>query len=252
MNSSLKKFSESLSSKLSSPIKKTFTAGLWAGTFIALGGICYALLSSLDVSSNLIRLAASVSFSVGLILVIFKKSQLFTGNNLMFISIFKKTISIKEVIKNWALVYIANLCGALFVAATLYFLINDTEVIASHLENIANKKVSYTFSTALLKAVLCNILVCLAVWLGVTLKGKMKKIIGIVLPITAFVFLGFEHSIANMFFIPIGLGVSDLETTKSVELFFKNIIPVTAGNIIGGLIVSTVLILRTSKEKSEN
>lgn len=140
MSTSFKKFSESLSSKLSSPIQKTCTAGMWAGAFIAIGGICYALLSSLDVSSNFIRLAASLSFSVGLILVIFRKSQLFTGNNLMFISIFKKKISIKAVIKNWALVYVANLFGALFVVATLYVLINDTEVIASHLENIAKKK----------------------------------------------------------------------------------------------------------------
>mgnify|MGYP000388390507 CR=1 FL=1 len=213
---------------------------LLAGLYISLGAILYSFISNLNPSNNMYRLFGSLAFCVGLILVIFLKAQLFTGNNLLFINLFNKMNSLKDVLRNWFFVYVGNFLGAiLFVFIFLQF-INNNE-LKTFLIQVSEKKTSYPFYMAYLKAILCNILVCIGVINGVCFHKLYQKIIGIIIPITLFVYLGFEHSIANMFFVPIGILLQDLDSKMGLYLFFKNIIPVSLGNITGALILSVLI-----------
>lgn len=174
-------------------------------------------------------------FPVGLMLVVIAGAELFTGNTAVFIpALYQKKISWKLVLKNWGLSYIGNFIGSIFVA---YFLVFETHLFSQSpwLEacvKIAESKVSQEFYVLLLKAIGCNWLVCLAVWLANSSTDIMGKIIGIWFPIMAFVAIGFEHSVANMFFIPLGI-LHGAEVTWTTFLL-NNLLPVTVGNVIGG------------------
>lgn len=250
MSRSFDLLSSALTNKLSDSPRRTFYLGLWAGYYITTGGILYGVISSFSGNSELIKLIAASSFSIGLNLVIFKKAQLFTGNNLMFISLIQKKTQIIGLIKNWSFVYLGNLIGSLLLVILTYYILLNQLDLSIHFKNIALKKVHYPVEVSFYKAILCNILVCIAIWFGVTLKHTLYKVIGIVIPITAFVFLGFEHSVANMFFIPLGLSFSELPLSSSFTLFMRNIIPVTIGNIVGGFILSALL-LSLSKNRNK-
>lgn len=217
---------------------KTLKLGLLAGIYISIGAIIYSLVTSLGIGETHIRFLGAMLFSIGLILVIFRKAQLFTGNNLMFLNLFQDNSIMPKIIRNWGLVYVGNFIGSLIIVTIMSFIFSQFDYLSEHLISIANKKTSYDFMTAYTKAIYCNILVCIAVTLGVCAKSIIGKLIGIIIPITLFVFLGFEHSIANMFFVPLGLSLGELSPIASTSLFFKNIVPVTLGNITGGLLVS--------------
>ena len=222
---------------------RTMQLGLMAGVYISIGATIYSFITSLASTETTFRFLGAMFFSVGLILVIFLKAQLFTGNNLMFINLFQDNSLITKVLRNWGLVYIGNFIGSILIVSIGTFIFSQYELLAEHLVNIAGKKTSYDFTTAYIKAIYCNILVCIAVILGVCSRTIIGKIIGIVIPITLFVFLDFEHSIANMFFVPLGLSLGNYSLETGFQLFASNIIPVTLGNITGGLIVSLSLYL---------
>ena len=138
-------------------------------------------------------------------------SELFTGNNLMVASFFSRRISGPELTRNWALAFVANLIGALVIVFLLYFSrwwAQGGYSFSVRTIQIANDKVNLSFGTAFVRGLLANMLVCLAVWMAVAGRSLVDKMIGIILPITAFVAAGFEHSIANMFFLPLGWLVS--------------------------------------------
>lgn len=227
-----------LENKVKDPTIKTIGLGIMAGIYISIGASFYSVLTSLPGDEVLLRLLGALLFTIGLMLVIFKKAQLFTGNNLMFLNWLTRQTSPKQIARNWFLVYLGNFLGAILTAAFLALIFSKIEPIRVNLESIAYKKTNYSFYVALYKAVFCNMLVCLAVVLGISFQDLKKKLIGIIAPITLFVFLGFEHSIANMFFIPVGLIVGEVESAVALSSFIKNIIPVTLGNIIGGFIIS--------------
>ena len=232
--------SQALESKLKDSTSLTIKRGIQAGAYISLGSIFFATITSLNSEASTLKLIGAASFSIGLILVIFKKAQLFTGNNLMFLVLFFKNSSPAKILKNWSLVYLGNLLGSLLMASIFILICFQFPTLKNHLIAIALKKVNYTYDLAFSKAILCNILVCTAVVFGVCLKSSMMKILGIVIPITIFVFLGFEHSIANMFFIPTGLFLNSSNIVEGVNLFLQNIIPVTLGNILGGFIIALI------------
>jgi formate/nitrite transporter len=211
---------------------------------------------------------AGLGFSLGLILVVVAGAELFTGNNLIVMSWVSRHISLKSLLRNWGIVYIGNFIGAVSIALLVYFAHwwgqNDSGVGATAL-NIANAKVSLSPIEILFRGILANALVCLAVWLASSGRSLMDKAIAIVFPIAAFVAAGFEHSIANMYFLPLGLllsghsdvlqaaGLSGAQLSNlTIAGAAMNILFATVGNIIGGgVMVGLVywfIYLRSSRE----
>ncbi|WP_127717179.1 formate/nitrite transporter family protein [Halobacteriovorax sp. HLS] len=230
---------ESMYSKSELGNSYSFLLGIASGVFISTGAFIFVMMLHLDFFSSLNRLFASSTFSIGLILIIFSKTQLFTGNNLMIRNLLSKNISGYMVLKNWTFVYLGNLIGALGFVVALYFL--SPTVLDERFIEIAIHKLSLGTITTIYKAILCNILVCIAVALAIFFEKKLFKVIAIVIPITLFVFLGFEHSVANMFFVPMGLILKGDLSNMQLLLLLRNLSLVTFGNIAGGALVSLSL-----------
>jgi formate/nitrite transporter len=200
---------------------------------------------------GLTKFMAGAVFSVGLMLVVIAGAELFTGDNLIVISALEKKVRWGELLKTWVAVYIGNLIGSVLIALLLYWSglwsMNGNLVGAAALK-IAGSKVGLTFVQGLVRGILCNWLVCLAVWMATSSKDVIGKLFAVFFPVMAFVASGFEHSIANMFFIPYGILLKSVPkvveaTGKTLAdyaglnwgtLWTKNLIPVTIGNIIGG------------------
>ena len=207
-----------------------------AGAFIAFGAM-YATLtmagSALGFGPS--RMLGGLAFSLGLVLVVVGGAELFTGNNLIVMAWADRKISTIQLLRNWALVYVANLAGALGTAIMVHWSgalgLGDGAVAAMALR-IAEAKVALPFGEAFFRGVLCNTLVCLAVWLCFAAHDVASKVLAIVFPISAFVALGFEHSVANMYLVPVAW-LSGAETITWLG-FVRNLVPVTLGNITGG------------------
>ncbi|WP_348814111.1 formate transporter FocA [Flavobacterium maritimum] len=259
-------------SKANMSVSKTLVLAMLAGAFIAFGSIFFTTVTAgSTLPYGITRLIGGISFSLGLVLVIVGGAELFTGNNLIVMAWANKKISTSQILKNWALVYVGNMTGALFVAVLLFFsgqYLFASGMVGINILNIAKAKCELGFTQAVTLGILCNILVCLAVWLCFSSQSVSGKILSIVFPITAFVASGFEHSIANMYFIPEAILVLNHGDTKFLSLantsaqnyesitwsnyLLHNLIPVTIGNIIGGAVlvglVYWFVFLRKSKE----
>jgi formate/nitrite transporter len=194
------------------------------------------------------KFIAGSAFSVGLMLVVIAGAELFTGNNLMLSSAMAKKITFGNMSVRWALVWFANLVGSLIIALMLYlsglWKTGDGALGASAV-GIAYLKVNLSFVEVLVRAIGCNWLVCLAVWMALAARQTVGKIFAIYFPIMAFVAIGFEHVVANMYFIPAGIflhswaGIAapeayDPASLNWVSFLWKNMVPATIGNIIGG------------------
>jgi formate transporter len=223
-----------------------------AGAFIALGAnVATIVLTDPGLGYGLSRLAAGLVFSLGLILVLVGGAELFTGDILMVMAWASGKVSTPRLLRTWALVYAGNFIGALATAAGVYVSRQWTFAgyrVGATALMIANAKVQHEFLAACMLGVFCNALVCLAVWLSFSARTTTDKILAIIPPIAAFVAVGFEHSIANMYFIPLGLWLRGdsrlLEMAgKAPEqfadltwmgFFGSNLLPVTLGNMVGG------------------
>jgi len=233
-------------------MKKFFVLAILAGAFIAFGAQLFIIVGAdATLGFGFTRFIGGAVFSVGLMLVVVAGAELFTGDNLIVISALEKKVRWSELLKAWVAVYIGNLIGSLLIALLLYWSglwsMNGNLVGASALK-IAGTKVGLTFVQGLVRGVLCNWLVCLAVWMATASKDIIGKLFAVFFPIMAFVASGFEHSIANMFFIPYGIllksvpkvveatgkTLADYAGLNWATLWTKNLIPVTIGNIIGG------------------
>jgi len=227
----------------------TFMLGVLAGGFIGLGALYYALVvSDVQLSFGLARVLGGVAFSLGLILVIVGGAELFTGNNLLVMAWADRKITTSEMLRNWALVYVSNAVGAIGLAVVVFLShhagMNQGGVGLAYLK-IAAAKTALPFWEAFFKGTLCNLLVCLAVWMALAGHSVTDKVLAIVFPISAFVAAGFEHSVANMYFIPLGIFVkSSIIAPAGIDLasldwsgFVSNMIPVTLGNIVGGSVM---------------
>ena len=197
------------------------------------------------------RLLTGLVFCLGLILVIVGGAELFTGNNLIVMAWAGRKVTTAQLMRNWVIVYIGNFVGSLGTALLIFWSKQYTfggGAVGTTALTIANAKSGLDFWQALVLGVLCNALVCLAVWLTFSARSTIDKIAAIIFPITAFVAAGFEHSIANMYFIPVGLFIKafdpaftastslDLTNLTWSNFFINNLIPVTIGNIIGGTV----------------
>lgn len=222
--------------KAALPAVPTLMLGILAGVFIAFGAMFYTLvITNQYMGLGSARLVGGIAFSLGLILVVVGGAELFTGNNLIVMAWADRKITTTRLLRNWGLVYIANLSGAVGAAALMFWSgtlsFGDGAVAETALE-IAIAKVNINPLQAFIRGILCNVLVCLAIWLCFAAHDVAGKILAIIFPISAFVALGFEHSVANMYFIPLGMLISGGEI--SVTGFLSNLIPVTLGNIVGG------------------
>jgi formate transporter len=228
-----------------------FALAVLAGFFIALGAQFFTLVitdSGLGFGMN--KLVGGLTFSLGLILVIVAGAELFTGNNLIMIAWVGGKLTLSQLMRNWITVYLGNLVGSLITVILVYLARQWTFAncaVGATALNIAYAKVNLSFTEGVARGILCNVLVCLAVWLCMSGRSVVDKIAAILFPITAFVACGFEHSIANMYFIPMGLLLKEEPqvlaaagkmaselTSLSLRGFVTNLISVTTGNIFGG------------------
>jgi len=236
--------------KINAAPSKIFVLGIFAGAYIAFGAALATLVghdAAAFVGVGLGKFMTGAVFSVGLMLVVIAGSELFTGNNLMLMTVLDRRASLGRMLNKWALVYIANFIGSMLLVV-LYYLTdlwksNDLAVGIAALK-IANAKVNLSFIEALARGILCNWLVCLAVYLAFASRNVIGKIFSCFFPIMAFVASGFEHSVANMYFIPQGLFLKGTQVAQASGLdlanltwggfILNNLLPVTIGNIIGG------------------
>lgn len=220
--------------KASMPALKTLVLAVLAGAFIGFGAMFYTVaVTETGLGYGPTRLLGGVAFSLGLILVVVAGAELFTGNNLIVMAWASRRIGTGMLLRNWGLVYAGNLAGALATALFVHGSgILEGGAVADTARGIASAKLQIPFAEAFLRGMLCNTLVCLAVWLCVAAHSVSGKILAILFPITAFVALGLEHSVANMYLIPAGiLAGAEGATAASV---LGNLLPVTLGNIVGG------------------
>jgi formate transporter FocA len=246
-----------------------FALGVLAGIFIALGAIFATTVTAPTMGVNpatgeqmatwlpfgITKLIGGFAFCLGLILVVVAGAALFTGNNLIIMAWANRRISTSSVLRNWGIVYAGNFVGAILTVVVVLLSGQYTlgyGAVGLNALNIAQAKVGYGFIQAIFLGSLCNMLVCLAVWLVFSARTTTDKILSIIFPIAAFVAAGFEHSIANMYFIPIGLGIkqfageafwssigsspADYATLTWGNFLLSNLFPVTIGNIIGGAV----------------
>jgi formate transporter FocA len=241
----------------------TFILAVLAGAFIALGAIFATTVTAGaagHLSFGVTRLLGGLVFCLGLVLVVVAGAELFTGNNLIVMAWASRKISTASLLRNWAIVYAGNFVGAfatavLVVASGHYTF--GTGSIGLNALAIADAKCSLGFVQAFALGILCNALVCLAVWLCFSARSTTDKILSIIFPITAFVAAGFEHCVANMYFIPVGLLIAEFAPSEFWQgagqlvgdypdlgwsrFAIGNLLPVTLGNIIGGsLLVGAV------------
>ena len=242
-------------SKASMSTLRTFALSVLAGAFIGLGAMFATTVvagAAGSVPFGITRLLAGVVFCLGLILVVVAGAELFTGNNLIVIAWADRRIPLTWLLRNWGIVYVGNLVGALATVLLVFaggqYEFGGGEIGVSAL-SIAEAKGSLGFGQALALGIMCNALVCLAIWLTYSARSVTDKILAVLFPITAFVAAGFEHSIANMFFLPMGVLIREQgsdsfwSSVSETPADFANVtwadtvanlIPVTIGNVVGG------------------
>jgi formate transporter len=211
-----------------------------AGAFISLGALFFTVvITNAGFGFGINRLLGGVAFCLGLVLVVVAGAELFTGNNLVAMAWVSGLIGTRDVARNWALVYVGNVVGCLGTVALVVWgdiaSLGGGAVGETALE-VARAKASLSFGEAFARGVLCNALVCLAIWLAMGGRSVTDKILAILFPITAFVTVGFEHSIANWFFLPFGVAL-DAEGAVPISGALKNLASVTGGNIVGGTLL---------------
>lgn len=243
--------------KASMPLGKMIIFGIFAGVYIAFAGAganmgSFNLLADPE-TIGLGKILSGTIFSVGLMLVALGGAELFTGNTTMTAAVIDRRIKLSSMLKNWIIVYFCNFIGGVLVAFMVYYTgaFNTGEgMLGAVTVKIAAGKVNMPFGAALVSGIMCNWLVCMAVWLSSGAQTTVGKIFSIFFPIWLFVTAGFEHSVANMFFIPAGIlaggnevfavlsGMSSdaLSNLTWTGMIINNLLPVTIGNIIGGAI----------------
>ena len=236
--------------KTRTAVVPTLLLAVMAGVFIGLGGsLAGTMAGAPDLGVGPTRLLMGLGLSMALFMVIVTGVELFTGNNLLVIGLFSRRISLWSMARNWLLVYVGNLAGALIVVLMVYYSRWGEQAdfsFAGSAVAAADAKLDLPFHVAFVRGILANALVCLAIWLAVAGRTVTDKLLGVVLPVTTFVAAGFEHSIANMYFVPLGVLLStepeallaaglaaDEATRLTVPWVVHNLVSVTLGNIVG-------------------
>lgn len=236
--------------KATMPVLTMFALAILAGAFIALGALFFTITMTTGIigqppAFGLMRLAGGLTFSLGLILVVVGGAELFTGNNLIAMAWASGRVTTQQVMRNWGWVYLGNLIGAVGTAALVLLAGVHTMsdgAVGETMVQIARSKIALDPVSAVARGILCNVLVCLAVWLCMGARSVTDKVLAILLPISAFVACGFEHSVANMYFLPIGIMLaSGGPAPLSVIGALSNLVLVTIGNILGGTLMVALI-----------
>lgn len=234
----------------------TFVLAILAGAFIAMGAMFATTVTAGMagvVPYGAVRLLAGLVFCLGLILVVVGGAELFTGNTLIVMAWASRRLTLSRLLRNWGIVFSGNFAGAVATAWVVFLAEQHTfggGAVGAAALSIAQTKVQFGFTQAVALGMLCNALVCLAVWLTLSARSTTDRILAVLFPIAAFVAAGFEHSVANMYFIPMGLLVKDLAAPQFwtaigtsegqyasltwSAFMIRNLLPVTIGNVIGG------------------
>jgi formate/nitrite transporter len=232
--------------KVNTAVPTMVALALLAGAFISLGALFYTVTITVGKSEptlpfGLLRLVGGMTFSLGLVLVVVGGAELFTGNNLIAMAWAAGCVQTRQVVRNWIWVYLGNLLGAggtaiLVVLAGIHLL--GDGAVGETMVRIARSKIALDPLSAFARGILCNVLVCLAVWLCMGARSVADKILAILFPISAFVACGFEHSVANMFFLPLGMALTAGSAAPlSLAGALGNLALVTLGNIVGGTVL---------------
>lgn len=244
--------------KAEMPIWKMLVLGVLAGMFIAFGAVVTNTAAHTVADVSTARIICGVLFPAGLTMVVLMGGELFTGNSLIAISVLEKQAGVGGMLKNWVFVYLGNLVGSLIVAYGCAFfgqMNYSGGGLAVFTMKLAVTKSTLPAGNAVVLGIFCNILVCVAVLCGLAAKDMAGRILGIFFPIASFVICGFEHCVANMYYIPAGIFAAqvpayaakaaeaglDLSALTWGNFFLKNLLPVTVGNVIGGVAVAAVM-----------
>lgn len=258
--------------KAAMPILKMIILGFMAGVFIALGGSAANMASHSAAHAGAAKLISGAIFPVGLMLIVICGGELFTGNCLMITGVADKQVKWYHMLKNLVLVYASNFIGASLTALSVCFIGQfdaSDGALGAYTINIAVNKVNIGFAEAMISGVFCNVLVCGAVLMSAAAKNIVGKVFGIFFPIFAFVICGFEHCIANMYYIPAGLAAVRNENymAKASEIygitaeqlsaltisgFLGSLLPVTIGNILGGAVLTGIMYYLAHKSSMLN
>ncbi len=233
----------------------TFVLAILAGVFVAIAGMFYSVVTAgaAGMPYGMTKLVGGIAFSTGLMLVVLCGAELFTSNTLLLMGKATGRLNFGQIAKNWTLVYFGNMAGS-FLFAALIVLGGVWEsghgLVGLSSMYIAKAKLGHTVSQALVLGILCNLLVCLTYWMTLSARTAAGKMFACILPVAAFVAAGFEHSVANMYLLPMGYAVKalagpefwhaigytadDFAAINLHNILFMNLIPVTVGNIIGG------------------
>lgn len=238
--------------KAALPVLQTLTLGILAGVFIAFGAMTFTVVVTGEaLGFGVTRLLGGVAFSTGLILVVVGGAELFTGNNLIAMAWADQKITTAALLRNWSLVYAANFFGAsvsVVLAKLAGVFLLGGGAVGETAARIATVKMQVPLQQAFFSGIMCNALVCLAIWLSFAARSATGKMLAIVFPISAFVTLGFEHSVANMYFIPAGMMAG---ASPDFYAYGTRLLAVTAGNIVGGslgvAIVYWIIYLRPAR-----
>lgn len=245
-NQFLESYSESGAAKTTKPISQLFLLGILAGFLIGLGGSVTNIACFGISNPSIAKVVAGLLFPFGLIMVLFTGAELFTGNCLIPISVLYHKTTLGKMFRNWITVYLGNFSGAIVLAAACAYMgqfsMGETQ-LASYTMQVASAKCSLSFGKAFVFGILCNILVCIAVACAGCARSAVGKAVGAYLPIAFFVINGFEHCVANMFYIPAGLFAKAIYPSLGAEFgaltwasfLLHNLLPVTLGNIVGGV-----------------
>lgn len=238
---------DAMTAKANMPLVRAFALAVLAGVFVATGGsFMIAVRSDATLGSTASAVIGGLAFCFGLFAVMAAGAELFTGNSLMAIGVLRGRFSMGRMLKMWAVVYAGNLVGSLLMVALIYCsgcLGLFGGAFAQTAYNVAVGKASLVPLEAFVRGILCNYLVCLAVWIGSAGKTTCDKLAATILPVTAFVVLGCEHSVANLFFLPLGLAIQGLFGAVAPAMglaalcqgVLVNIVIVTLGNVVGGV-----------------
>ncbi|MBP5174790.1 MAG: formate/nitrite transporter family protein [Treponema sp.] len=240
------------SQKAKLPVVKMFVLAIFAGMFIALGGFGSTVASFLVPVPALGRILGALIFPIGLMMVLVGGAELFTGNSLIIMPVLQKRVSVWRMLVNWIVVFLGNFVGGVLIAwlVTTSCTGGNSPIyggaLAQNLIDTATSKVNLSFVDAFVRGILCNFMVCMAVWVALAASDLGGKIAALYLPIVLFVLCGFEHCVANMYFIPAGLFTSmksglpvlGTEGLSWITFFTKNLLPVTLGNVVGGAVIT--------------
>lgn len=226
--------------KVHNSIRSMIIGGILSGLFVGLGYygylVTYSSFAAL-INVPLGRFFGALVFTVGIILVVLTGSELFTGNCLVILGYCNKQYGLGNVFKNLGIVWISNFIGSLLLVCIIYFSKMPNDIVIGTIKDISVQKTSLDFIVALMRGILCNILVALGVYASYAAKDVSGKILASAIPVFLFVLCGYEHSVANMFILPLSMLYDSGITVIDI---FKNIIPVTIGNFIGGGIIIPV------------